>query len=314
MRNIIGWICAVLCAQGLFAQSGQVAITMDDLPFNSLAGTLTTAEYAEWNRKLLNHITVMNTPVAGFVTGKGAMGTGEAEARLAILKQWAANPLITPGNHTYSHPNCTELETSAAFVREILDCEFVMRQAWPELNDKPIPFRFPFNAVGADSANRAEMEAVLRQYGYQSMPFTIESSDYIFNSLYVDALKKGAYIQAQETAQAYIDHTLAVFRLYEDFCEQYYGRQIRHIYLCHANQLHADYYDKLIIALQAQGYAFISLEAALEDEVYQQTDFYYKKWGISWLYRWMEDPELRMQELRKSPDPSPEIMDAYQKL
>jgi peptidoglycan-N-acetylglucosamine deacetylase len=231
-----------------------------------------------------------------------------------VLRQWAENPLITPGNHTQHHPNCAEIDDAATFYREVLDCEMLIKTAWPELDHSPKYFRFPFNAAGRDTLQHREWKALLTQLGYVSTPFTIESSDYVFNALYVDALKREHAQEAEAVVRQYLAHTLAVFRLYEQFCQAQYGRPIPHIYLCHGNQLHADHYDALIAALKEEGYAFVRLGEALQDEVYQQEDHYYDRWGISWLYRWMADPEIRKAALRKSPDPSPEILEAYQKL
>jgi len=46
----------------------------------------------------------------------------------------------------------------------------------------------------------------------------------------------------------------------------------------------------------------------LNDEVYQQENSYYEKWGISWIYRWMEDEKDRKTAMRGEPD----IMEYYQ--
>ena len=307
-------VCLVLLANLVEGQPKQVAITMDDLPYLSFSGKYSPAECMDWNGKLLEKITAMQTPVTGFVNGKGALAAGEADARLAVLQQWADNPLITPGNHTYSHANCAELNDPAAFIREVLQCEFVLESAWPGLRNTLTYFRFPYNATGRDSLSRIEWESILAQLGYVSTPFTLESSDYVFNALYVDALNKGQGEKAAAFAQQYIAHTLAVFAFYEAFCQERYGGPIRHIYLCHANQLHADHYDALIRALEKEGYEFVSLDEALMDPVYRQTDHYFGKWGFSWLYRWIEDPEIRRAELRKSPDPNTEILEAWRNL
>jgi len=56
--------------------------------------------------------------------------------------------------------------------------------------------------------------------------------------------------------------------------------------LLHANLLNADYFDDLVQMMRRHGYAFITLDQALQDKAYESLDTYTGLKGISWLHRW----------------------------
>ena len=89
-----------------------------------------------------------------------------------------------------------------------------------------------------------------------------------------------------------------------------YRKNIRHIFLCHTNRLHVDCFEKLIKRLRENGYNIISLEDALFDEIYQSNDYYTRQFGISWIYRWIENAEVRKKLMKKEPFPK-EIVQRY---
>ena len=309
MKNILLLILGLL-AFPLFAQQKRVAITMDDMPYNVAPHFFSLEEARNMNMRLLEKIQKAGTPVAAFLTGNDCIRVGEAEQRLAVLKAWIDHPLISLGNHTYSHSNYAQ-SSFEQFRQDIEKNEWLVEV----ITKDSIPyFRFPFNATGGDSTSRMVMEEYLLGKGYEIAPFTLESVDYLFNALYQEAIRAEQADSAHMIAQAYIDFTVATFRYYEGVSEEVFGRPIAHIFLCHGNLLHADYYLELIAALKEEGYTFISLKEALKDPIYSQTDHYHKKWGISWIYRWIEDPEERMTWMRKGIEPSKEWYQRYAEL
>ena len=93
-----------------------------------------------------------------------------------------------------------------------------------------------------------------------------------------------------------------------------YGRTIDHIFLFHDIPLNAHCYDKLVSLLRAKGYSFISLDEALKDSVYRQTNYYHGRYGISWIYRWIADAKKRKELLKRSSDPDMGIYREYERL
>jgi hypothetical protein len=74
----------------------------------------------------------------------------------------------------------------------------------------------------------------------------------------------------------------------------------------------SDYLPALLNELNKKNYSFLSFEETLKDPLYSLKDKYYKKWGISWLYRWMENQKEVSAFLKQEPEGS--IYPLYQKL
>ncbi|MCW3465244.1 polysaccharide deacetylase family protein [Chitinophaga nivalis] len=308
-RKIISAILLLLSCQ-LHAQEKRVAITMDDVPFNAMPAHYTLREIQAANRKLLRQLLQQQTPVAAFINGYDSLATRPA-LRRQLIRSWTRQPLVTQGNHTLHHRNCAELSLPQ-FQEEVAANDRIIRMA---NGHQSVPyFRFPFNSLGKDSLEQAARRHYLQQLGYDAVPFTIESADYVYNALYTAAIHRHDQPAADSIAQAYLDFTLTSFSFYEKLTLEIFHRPIPHIYLCHANLLHADHYTALIAALRARGYQFISLAAALQDPVYASPVYYHGAAGFSWLFRWMPDAAQRRHYLQTSPDPDARIYKAYQAL
>jgi peptidoglycan/xylan/chitin deacetylase (PgdA/CDA1 family) len=295
-----------------FAQQKQVSITLDDAPLASWSERTPLKSLEEANTKILHAITRYNVPVCIFINESRLIKEGETDARIRILKQWLSNPLITPGNHSYSHPNYADMEPSA-FQDEIVKGEVITKKLLEGTGQTLQYFRFPFNTLGRDSITKAVMQDFLKTRNYISTPFTIESTDYLFNTLYQQALDKSDKPKAKAIADAYVKHTIAVFEYFETFSQQHYQRQVPQIFLGHVNALHADCLATLIEQLQKKGYTFIDLATALKDNVYNQHDYYAGTYGFSWFYRWEPDTQERKKMLQSQPDPPDEIYQQYLK-
>lgn len=288
----------------LWAQSKQVAITMDDLPF---VMEISLEQTQQNTRKLLSHFRAYNMPVVGFVNEQKLMKLNEIDARVALLESWleAGQPL---GNHTFSHPdfNTTSLEDYKA---DFLKGEIIISQLCNKYNQTQKYFRFPFLHAGPDSLKKAEFEIFLKAQGYENAPVTIDNEDYIFNKAYVNAFKKKDHKTMQMVVKAYLQYVSAMIDYHEELTQQVMGSPIRHIFLCHANQINTDYFDKVADLFKAKGYTFITLEAALQDEVYQEPENYIGKGGFSWLHRWRITKKLPFKI--KEPEIPEEIMRLY---
>jgi hypothetical protein len=158
--------------------------------------------------------------------------------------------------------------------------------------------------MGRDSIAHYQIKKYLKESGYINTPFTIESEDWAFNSAYEEAWKKGDSKKADEIGRQYIEHTVRLFEYFEKIILELYGRNIKHIYLCHDNHLNADYLTDLLAALTKQGYKYISLDNALKDKIYQSNDYYTGPYGFSWVYRWQKD-ELKRKTLMRQEPPNP---------
>ncbi|MTI33345.1 polysaccharide deacetylase family protein [Xanthovirga aplysinae] len=285
----------------------EVAITMDDLPG---AGFSSLEEMEMSNLELIQKIKKIGIPVSGFVNEYKILQEGEINRRLKILKNWAEAEL-TLGNHTFSHPSfyTTPLED---FKEEVIKGEVFTNYVLNQQGKKVTYFRFPYLSTGPDSTSKANFELFLKRKGYINAPVTIESSDYIFNKLYTSAKKENDTEKMKRVAHAYLQFTSEQFDFFEAATDEIIGRPIKHIFLCHDNELNVDYFEELVEIIEQKNYRIISLEEALKDPVYKQEDTFVGKWGISWIHRW--NTKTRMDWLRKEPEPSKEILEEYNNL
>ena len=169
-------------------------------------------------------------------------------------------------------------------------------------------FRHPFLFTGPTRETRDAMAEFLSEYHWTVAPVTIDAVDWYFNQVYVRALQQNDAALRERLHQAYIEHSLKMFGYYEDLSRQLFGRNIRHVWLLHANDLNADHLDELLTALEKRGYHFITLDRALQDPAYQSKDDYVGKMGISWLHRWKLAKGMPL-DYESEPDPPKWVMD-----
>lgn len=283
-----------------------VSITIDDVP--------NTSKYQKDNfqSKFLDKLDSLDIPVAIFINESLIYKTEDITRNFSLLNDWAKNDLVTLGNHSFNHPGYSSVGIDS-FKIEIERGESITRELARIYKKSLHHFRFPYNDLGKDSLQHIKIKQFLISKGYSITPFTVESSDWMFNYLYEHYLNKKEFVEAERIGNAYIKQTLVNFQYFDSLATEQYGRPVHHIYLCHDNSINVEYLPQLIQLLQKQQYSFISLDKALEDPIYQQTDYYYKKWGVSWFYRWMKDPESRIKLMRLEPERK-NIIQEYQRV
>ncbi|MES2811703.1 MAG: polysaccharide deacetylase family protein [Bacteroidota bacterium] len=272
----------------------QVAITVDDVP----KGKIVSKEGYE--SKMLNTLNALKIPICIFINEGKLHKTDSIVEKTALLDNWSSQKYITLGNHSYSHFRYSEVGFDI-FSDDIMKGEKITKELSKKYK-KPLKyFRFPYNDLGKDSLQHKQIADFLKQKNYQITPFTIESIDWMYNSVYEYYMNQKDTVKAKAIGQNYVDKTLEYFTFFEELALKKYGRPIKQIYLCHDNNLNATYLPILIEKLKLRKYKFISLDKALKDKVYKQKDIYTKKWGISWMYRWMDKQEERTLWMKKEP-------------
>lgn len=299
----------ILCHFSVYAQ--QVAITFDDMPCNAYPASLSQEQLYFANTQLVSIINQEKIPVTAFVCGTCRGDTLAFRSYNDLMKYWILSPYVNFGNHSFSHLNYGTTGYDNFNLDVLKNMNYLKRLA-PKKRVQY--FRYPFNALGVDSLSQEKMIFQLSRYQLKVAPFTIESSDYIFDAIYTNYLLKGDTANADRIAKMYIQYTLSCFDYFGQLSKSLYNRNIKHIFLGHANLLHSHYLVDLIDALRKSGYSFISFNEAMADEVYQSKNYYYKNEGISWMFRWIKNPSKRNELLKKSPDPSKEILELYKNL
>jgi peptidoglycan/xylan/chitin deacetylase (PgdA/CDA1 family) len=282
----------IVMSQSLTAQSF-ISISIDDVP-NTFFYDYTLEKPA-----LLHTLDSLQIPVSIFINEKNVYANGDSLKNYTWLKKWVNRSYITLGNHSYSHFHYSEVGFEP-FSQDVLKGQLLTMEFNTE--KKPLTlFRFPYNDLGNDSLEHAKIREFLTEHNYTIAPFTIESSDWLFNSLYERYLELGDHKNAHRIGLEYVSFTMKQVDFFENLTLEVYKRPIKHIYLCHDSKLNAKYLPLLLIELKQKEYSFTSIEDALSDPIYQSENFYFKKYGVSWLYRWIEDAKLRMSYMRKEP-------------
>ena len=283
-----------------------VSITIDDVPNSN------RFKKDGYQSVLLKKLDALEIPIAIFINEGLIYKTDSISKNFELLNNWIQKEYITIGNHSFNHPRYSTTGIDS-FSNEIMDGESISRQL-AKKHKKPLKyFRFPFNDLGKDSIQHSQIKDFLQKKGYIITPFTIESSDWMYNTVYEYYLSKKDFKKAQEIGEAYLIKTLEYFDFFETLAKEDYQRTINQIYLCHDNKLNADFLPQLITELKKKEYKFITLENALSDKVYQQKDNYFKKWGISWLYRWEATQNERIKNMRKEPS-TETIIELYERI
>ncbi|WP_116105936.1 polysaccharide deacetylase family protein [Lewinella sp. IMCC34191] len=299
------FLCCFLFGNLLFSQRS-VAITIDDVPNTRLFAR------DGYHSRLLDSLDALAIPVAVFINEGLIYRTDSVTANFGLLRDWAVRDSVTLGNHGFQHARYSATGFDG-YVREVRRGEAITRELAAVYGKELRYFRFPYNDLGADSLQHRQIADFLADEGYAIAPFTVESSDWMYDAVYEELLARGEPAAAREIGRAYVEKTLAYFAYFEGLAHKDYGRPIRHIYLCHDNRLNADFLPRIVRELRARNYRCISLPDALADPVYDRSDRYYQKWGVSWVYRWMTDPEARGQRMRGEPS-TQDILERYERL
>lgn len=300
MKNLNYKFTILLCIVFLlsisaFSQKKSISITIDDVP--------NTRKYLKENFKptLLNVLDSLNIPFTIFINEAKVTNNELDNENKELLEMWIQNRNSIAGNHTYSHARYSAVGFDK-FAKEI-DKGEVLTKHYAKKHDKELKyFRFPYNDMGADSTQHVEIRAYLKSKDYVIAPFTVESSDWMFNYVYQHYLDKENIEKAKAIGAQYVNKTMELVTFYDSMAMSIYKRPVKHIYLCHDNAINSDYIGEIIARLEKEDYEIVSFEESLTDPIYTQEDTYYKKWGISWLYRWMDTQKERVSWMKQEPD------------
>ena len=306
MTKLFLFIFSLLLSSHIAFSQNKVSISIDDIPNTRLY------ERDIYQSPFLKKLNALALPIAIYINEGNLYKTDSVQLNIDLLDSWASQDFVTLGNHSFNHSRYSQVGLDS-FKTDIIKGESRTRKLAKKYQKALKHFRFPYNDLGKDSTQHFHIRNFLREEGYQISPFTIESSDWMYNRVYAYYLKQNDLNKAKQIGQAYVTMTLEYFDFFEKFCLEHYGRSVNHIYLCHDNKLNADYLDQIVEELKQQDYQFISLDEALEDPIYKQKDAYYKKWGISWLYRWQDFQKDRIKSMRLEPS-TKDIEDLFKQI
>ncbi len=301
-------VALLLClgAPSLRAQK-RIAITLDDLPFHPASAAL--EDQRAQTRKLLAALTRHRVPAIGFVNEDKLLVKGQVDGRIGLLEQWL-DAGMELGNHNFGHVGF-QATPLPAYEDAVVRGEAVTRWLLSKRGRVPRYYRHTFTQTGPTKEAKAAFEAFLEERGYAVAPFTVEHDDFIFAAVYEDAVKRGHGKEAARIREAYVAHLDPALETFEGMAAELFGRAVPQILLIHASRLNADALDAMLGKLERRGYAFVSLEQALQDPAYASPDGYIGPRGPSWLLRWSRGLG-RPTTKKGQPDPPGWIMARFE--
>jgi hypothetical protein len=113
---------------------------------------------------------------------------------------------------------------------------------------------------------------------------TVDYADYSFAGVFARMLRAGDQATADKIRAAYLDQVDVGFEHAEKVSRDLFGHEPPQILLIHCNELNSLTLRDSIDRMRKRGYAFISLDEAMQDEIYRSPDTFAGSGG-SWLTR-----------------------------
>ncbi|MEM7283843.1 MAG: polysaccharide deacetylase family protein [Pseudomonadota bacterium] len=286
------------------AKDKQMAITIDDLPANTLS-----RDHATWskiNEQILGALTEFDVQSVGFVNeNKLYLNEKKIDRRVDLLRDWLnANQEL--GNHSFAHLDLHRVE-SKEFINDIAIGDKVLQQLWQKNPPKIKYFRHPFLHTGRSAEVRTEVEQFLSSKAYVVAPVTIDNQEYIFARAY----ERASEGERKKVEQDYVSYMLEMVDYYQQQSQAILGYELPQILLLHANQLNGKTLSNLLQGIEQKGFVFVTLEEALKDSAYERADSYYGPGGITWLHRWALTDKMPSSIFGKEPTVPEYIMQLY---
>jgi peptidoglycan/xylan/chitin deacetylase (PgdA/CDA1 family) len=270
----------LLLFSGLLAvgQSRQVCFSFDDLPVVNY-GVTDSNFHRHLNDRLVASLRENHIPAIGFVNeGKAS------QFQVGLLRSWLDNGLEL-GNHTFSHPDYNTV-SFRDFTNNLLKGETLTRKLLQEKGKTLKYFRHPFLHVGPTKAKADSLATFLQQHHYSVAPVTIDNEDYLFALAYQRSFLKKDSLLMKRIGSDFLVYMEAKMKYYEKQSVALFGREIPQVLLLHASLLNSDYVGALAAIFRKNGYNFVNMDKALEDDAYHTETTVYGKWGISWIDKW----------------------------
>jgi peptidoglycan/xylan/chitin deacetylase (PgdA/CDA1 family) len=271
----------LIVAQAIWAGhalAGEIAITIDDLPYVQPSRT-TPKEGVAQAKAIVAALERHDITATGFVTGNQVNWRSRRALRVF------SDAGHTLGNHSWSHPDYGGL-TVDQFREETERTDRLMSK-W---RGAAKLYRFPYLREGSSEARRAVAAQVLQQLGYENVPVTIDNDDWLYNDRYLDALEAQDLAAAQTVAQEYIAHMQAQTLHFEALARKATGREVKHVLLLHLNQINADHLGTLLEWYATEGWTFVTVQEALSDPIYRAAHRYNGVKGLSQIERVLGGP------------------------
>jgi peptidoglycan/xylan/chitin deacetylase (PgdA/CDA1 family) len=245
-------------------KSRKIAVTIDDGPASGASRELEA--YRRICDGLRDAFVAEKVPAIMFINERQLHVEGQRDARIAAVQTWLEAGLDL-GNHTYSHPNL-ERVTPAQFMDDIVKGEVVSRALLEARGKNLVWFRYPFLATGSGDTART-IEEFLASRGYKIAPVSVDYHDYTFAGVYARHLRAGEQQKADEQFATMLQTLDQSFTRAETRSREVLGYELPQTLLIHCNELNARTLRTTLARIRDRGYAFVSMDEAMEDPGYK---------------------------------------------
>lgn len=236
----------------IMAQTLEIALTIDDLPFVGSSGNDAKLERGK-NRfmKILEVLIEKNVPATGFVIA-GSIAKGQWQ----WLEQFREAG-FNLGNHTYSHRSLNNI-SAAKYIEDVDKADKILEPLFSENKY----FRYPYLAEG-NGEKKQQIYRYLAAHKYTIAPVTIDSKDFLFNQQLFSIPYRLREQHLPSIRKRYLNYIWKQTIKSQSRAEQ--NKPLKEILLIHANLLNSYFLGDIIDLYRANGYRFISLDEALTE-------------------------------------------------
>ncbi len=250
----------------------EICITFDELP---VATSFSEVDHQQVTVDLLAALKKHEVKAAGFVVGKNINGQHD------LLGAWLNDGHVL-GSLTNSHQDLHLLAVES-FLQDLAAGQAAMEPMLSGFGQEWRFFRYPFLHYGNTVEAKREVRRYLAANDIVIAHATVVVEDYFYN---LTMEKLGEEIDSADyfnLRDDYLEHVLDAVEQAEADATQVLKRRCRHILQLRANLLNAVFLDDLLTMLEEQGYRFISLDRALDDELYFAPEAYFGARGVGYI-------------------------------
>lgn len=262
--------------------SGYMCITFDQLPVTS---AFTEVDRQAVTDRILNALKEHEVTAAGFVVGENIQGGFD------LLGNWLNEGHIL-GNQTESHVDLHDVGPET-FIGQVKAGAEALEPMLEGFGQKKRYFRFPFLHYGTTVAAKREVQSYLTRQDYIIGHATIVVDDYLYDLSLENLGEKPDSLALNHIGNDYVDHVIEQVEHAEHLAVKVLKRPCNQILALRANRLNSFVLDALLAELAERGYAFVSLDMALKDNVFEAPEAYFGPESLGYVERILRsDPDL----------------------
>ncbi len=260
----------------------EICITFDELP---AAESFDTIDRSAVISRILEVLKKHEAKAAGFVVGKNIGSSFD------LLGQWLNGGHLL-GNLTYSHQDLNEMGVEQ-FIKDIAAGWEALEAMLSGFGQGNRYFRYPYLHYGSTVETKRQVRLYLDEHDIVVAHATVVVEDYLYDLSLQNIGARGDSAEYRALRYEYVTHVIEEIERCEQLAREVLKRPARHILQLRANRLNALFLDGLLTAIEDMGYKFVSLDHALEDNLYSAPEAYFDLRGVGYLDMLKQsDPDL----------------------